>query len=76
MFDAKVGIRRYKFKNDLEWQLAMTMYDDACNDLEWQLAMTMYDACNDLCDTEIEDLQMMFEDALEQQGVKIVYAVP
>lgn len=61
MFDAKVGIRRYKFKNDLEWQLAMTMYDDAVNDL---------------CDTEIEDVQMMFEDALEQQGVEIIYAVP
>jgi hypothetical protein len=58
MFDAKVGIRRYKFKNNLEWQLAMTVYD----------------AVNDLCDAEIEDVQMMFEDALEQQGVEIIYA--
>lgn len=59
MFEAKVGIRRYKFKSDREWQLAQNVYNDTATEH------------GDTCDRY--ELQNLFEDGLDSFGVEVIY---
>lgn len=68
MFDAKVGIRRYKFKNDMEWQLAHCTYDDVVKDVN--------ECGADVVLVDEYAIQMLFEDGLEARGIEVIYATP